>query len=324
MKYRSKANANIALIKYWGKRDEELFLPYTNSLSLSLEELYTITEVEFTNENQDIFYLDDKIQGFEETKKISKFIDRFREISNNNSRVLIRSFNHVPTAAGLASSASGYAALSLALNKLFNLNLSKKDLSIITRKGSGSATRSIFGGVVEWYRGEDDGTSYAEKFDDGNFDIAMIVLVINSNKKEISSRIAMKNTVETSPLYQAYVEDSKNDLEKIKIAIKNRDFKKIGEISESNAMKMHATILSSNPPMMYFEKGSIDAIKKVHELRKKGFDVYYTMDAGPNVKLIVRKTEIEQIMKELINDFDKSKIIISNIATEDPYVEEIE
>ena len=178
-KYRSKANANIALIKYWGKRDEELFLPYTSSLSLTLDALYTETEVSFVDSENDIFYLDDEIQGKKETEKISKFIDIFRKKSAIDRRVLVNSYNHVPTAAGLASSASGYAALAASLNKLFELNLDKKELSIITRKGSGSATRSLYGGIVEWHKGNSDETSYAEKVDDGDFDLAMIIIVVN-------------------------------------------------------------------------------------------------------------------------------------------------
>lgn len=323
-KYRSKANANIALIKYWGKRDEELFLPYTSSLSLTLDALYTETEVSFVDSENDIFYLDDEIQGKKETEKISKFIDIFRKKSAIDRRVLVNSYNHVPTAAGLASSASGYAALAASLNKLFELNLDKKELSIITRKGSGSATRSLYGGIVEWHKGNSDETSYAEKVDDGDFDLAMIIIVVNSNKKEVSSREAMKITVSTSPLYEAYVEDSALDLIEIKKAIENKDIKKIGEISEHNAMKMHSTILSSNPPMLYFEGDSLIAINKIKELREKGYDVYYTMDAGPNVKIVTRKTQAESIKKELLEIFDESKIIISDISKEDASVEEIE
>lgn len=323
-KYRSKANANIALIKYWGKKDEELFLPYTSSLSLTLDALYTETEVSFIDEENDVFYLDAQLQGEKETLKIKKFIDIFRKKSAIDRRVLVNSYNHVPTAAGLASSASGYAALALALNKLFNLNLDRKELSIITRKGSGSATRSIYGGIVEWHKGDSDENSYAEKVDDGDFDLAMIIIVVNSNKKEISSREAMKITVNTSPLYQAYVENSALDLVEIKKAIKDRDIKRIGEISEHNAMKMHSTILSSNPPMLYFEGDSLIAINKVKELREKGFDAYYTMDAGPNVKIVTKKSQAEEIKKELLDIFSEEKIIISDISSEDGTVEEIE
>ncbi len=318
-RYKAKAHANIALIKYWGKEDEELIIPNNNSLSMTLENLYTETIVNFSDSDKDLFYLDNNLQDEKETAKISKYIDIFRKLASSDKRVEIESFNHVPTAAGLASSASGFAALSAALNSLFELNYEKENLTKLARLGSGSASRSIYGGFVEWIKGEDHETSFAKKIDDGDFDIAMIILVLNEEKKDISSRKAMKQTVETSPLYQSFVESSKKDIIAIKKAIKDRDIDEIGKIAEHNAMKMHATMLGSNPPIIYFKEKSIQAINKVKELRKMGLSVYYTMDAGPNVKLIVRKTEVDKIIKEL-KEFDN--IIISNIGN-DVIVEEL-
>lgn len=318
-KYKAKAHANIALIKYWGKENEDLIIPNNNSLSMTLDNLYTETVVNFTDNNKDIFYLDEKLQDEIETAKISKYIDIFRNLASSDKRVEVHSFNHVPTAAGLASSASGFAALSCALNSLFELNYDKKELTKLARLGSGSASRSIYGGFVEWNKGYDHETSYAEKIDDGNFDIAMIILVLDDKKKEISSRQAMKLTVETSPLYPSFVESSKGDINNIKKAIKDRDFDAIGRISQHNAMKMHATMLGSNPPILYLKEKSIQAINKVKDLIKMGFSVYYTMDAGPNVKLIVKKSEIDRIVENLI-EFDN--IIISNVGN-DAIVEEI-
>ncbi|MFM1525552.1 MULTISPECIES: diphosphomevalonate decarboxylase [Helcococcus] len=316
MKFKSKAHANIALIKYWGKENEELIIPKNNSLSLTLDSLYTETEVAFIDGEKDVFYLDDELQDERHTLKISKFIDLFRKKSNNFSKVLVKSYNHVPTAAGLASSASGFSALAVALNELFELNLNKTELSKYARRGSGSASRSIFGGFVEWKKGYDDETSYAEKVDDANWDVAMIILVLNDSKKEISSREAMKKTIETSPLYKGFTDSSIEDIKNIKEAIKNRDFKKMGEIAEHNAMKMHATMLSSNPSIMYFKPDSIRAIEKIKQLRKDGFDVYYTMDAGPNVKILCRDSQIENIVHELKKDFDSNQIIISKVGND--------
>ena len=316
MKFKSKAHANIALIKYWGKEKEELIIPKNNSLSLTLDALYTETEVEFIDDEKDVFYLDDELQDEIHTFKISKFIDLFRKKSNNFNKVLVKSYNHVPTAAGLASSASGFSALAVALNELFQLKLDKIELSKYARRGSGSASRSIFGGFVEWEKGYDDETSYAKKIDDANWDVAMIILVLNDSKKEILSREAMKRTIETSPLYKGFTDSSIEDVKNIKEAIKNRDFKKIGEIAEHNAMKMHATMLSSNPPIMYFKPDSIRAIEKIKQLRKDGFDVYYTMDAGPNVKILCRESQIESIVDELKKDFDSNQIIISKVGND--------
>lgn len=328
-KFRAKAHSNIALIKYWGKENEELIIPKNSSLSLTLDALYTETEVSFLDDkdaidakSKDIFYLDDILQDEKQQKKISKYIDIFREISGINKNVLVKSYNHVPTAAGLASSASGFAALAMALNKLFELNYSKEEISKLARRGSGSASRSIFGGFVEWIKGNSHDSSYARKIDDADWDIAMIILVLKSEKKEISSREAMKQTIETSPLYNAHVESCEEDLQNIKKAIRQQDFNALGKIAEHNAMKMHATMISSNPPIIYFKEDSIKAIEKIKDMRLKGFEIYYTMDAGPNVKIICRKSESKQIVEELKKEFDDKKIIISNVGG-DAYVEEI-
>lgn len=320
-KYRAKAHANIALIKYWGKENEKLIIPNNNSLSMTLENLYTITEVNFIDEKSqsDVFYLDGKLQDEKETEKISKYIDHFRKLSGSDKKVEVHSYNHVPTAAGLASSASGYAALAGALNRLFDINYDKENLSKMARLGSGSASRSIYGGFVEWNKGFDHDSSFAIPVDNGDFDICMIILVLNDKKKSISSRKAMKQTVETSPLYSSFVESSKDDLLNIKEAIKNKDIDKIGEIAQHNAMKMHATMLGANPAVMYINEDSIKAINKVKELRDKGYSIYYTMDAGPNVKLIVKKSEVDDIINEL-DEFENK--IISNIGN-DIEVEEI-
>lgn len=324
-KFRAKAHSNIALIKYWGKENEEFIIPKNSSLSLTLDALYTETEVSFIEDENDgdIFYLDGELQDEGQHIKLSKYIDIFRELSGVKKSVLVNSYNHVPTAAGLASSASGFAALAMALNKLFNLNYSNEEITKLARRGSGSASRSIFGGFVEWVKGDKHENSYARKIDDAQWDIAMIILVLKNEKKEISSRVAMKQTIETSPLYNAHVESCEEDLENIKQAIKNRDFTTLGKIAEHNAMRMHATMLSSNPPIIYFKEDSIRAIEKVQSMRAKGHEIYYTMDAGPNVKILCRKSETQSIVEELKKEFDESKIIISDIGG-DATVKEIE
>lgn len=323
-KYKAKANANIALIKYWGKENEELIIPNTSSLSLSLDALYTETKVSFIDSKKDKFYLNGQEQGEDELKKISKYIDLFRNLAKSDKRVLVESYNHVPTAAGLASSASAYAALATALNALFETKLSQKDLSIMARRGSGSASRSIYGGIVEWEKGHDNESSFAKKIDNPGLDMAMIIVLVNKNKKSISSRQAMKTTMASSPLYESYIKHSKKDLEAIKEALKNKDFKKIGEITEHNAMQMHATIISSNPPIIYFEEDSIKAINKVRELRTKGIPAYFTMDAGPNVKILIQKADTDKVMEDLLKDYKESELIYSDIASEDASVEVLE
>lgn len=312
----ARAHTNIALIKYWGKRDTTLFLPYTSSLSLTLDAFYTDTAVEFSDHG-DEFILNGEKQDEKATQKVSRFIDLFRAESGIDKGVRVMSHNHVPTAAGLASSASAYAALAMALNTLFELNLSRTELSRFSRKGSGSSTRSLFGGFVEWDKGVDDKTSVAHPLlDQQDVPCGMIICLINKKEKEISSREGMALTVETSPFFPAFVEASAVDLKEMKEAIAERDVTKIGEIAERNALRMHATMLGATPPFTYFEPKSIETMQKIKQLRQKGYHCYITMDAGPNVKVIAPLNELEDLKKELLTLFSNDDLITATAGPE--------
>lgn len=274
----AKAHANIALIKYWGKVDNKLFLPATSSLSLTLDALSTMTTVEGITGNQDEFILDGQIQ---DAQTISRFVDLFRK---SNQAVRIVSHNNFPTAAGLASSASGYAALAMALNKFFNLNLDLKELSKLTRQGSGSASRSLYGGFAVWQKGDHD-TSFAYPLE-LDMDIEMVVVLINKSQKKKSSRSLMKETVEESRYFEPWVKQNELDLEDIIDAIKRQDIHDVGKIAQRNAMMMHGTLLANDNPFFYFEPLTIRAIQIAQDLQESGVAAYYTMDAGPNVKII--------------------------------------
>lgn len=314
---KAKCNTNIALVKYWGKRDENLYLPMTSSISMTLKEFYTITSVDFIDSHEDIFILDGIIQNEKETKKVSRFIDIFREKANIYKKVKVDSINHVATAAGLASSASAYGALAGGLNLLFDLNLNMVELSKLARRGSGSATRSLMSGFVKWDKGimPNGEDSKAIQLDNGYWDIAMAVVLIDEEKKKISSTEAMKRTIETSPFYEGWVNEQELDILQMERAIKNRDVDKIGKIAERNALKMHATMLGAKPPIIYFQEGTFKVMRIVETLREYGFSLYYTMDAGPNVKIICKKSELDLIEKELEKYFSKDKIITSEIGS---------
>lgn len=311
-KYR--AHTNIALIKYWGKRNQKLFLPVTDSLSLTLKEFYTETQVYFSKDlKEDQFVLDQKMQDSKATTKVSLFVDKFRQLAGTDQRVLVNSQNFVPTAAGLASSASAFAALASALNAALDLNLSLQELSILARQGSGSASRSLFGGFVHWHKGQgdDSASSYAEKIDEADWDIAMLVVILNKGVKMMSSRVAMQHTIETSPFYQLWPQEVAKDLQAIKQAIQAQDIKQLGEIAEHNAMKMHATMLAANPSFSYFEADSLLAMNLVRQLREKGFPAYFTMDAGPNVKIICPLSQAENMRQELLKHFTPQQLVIT-------------
>lgn len=311
-KGKARAHGNIALIKYWGKKDEKKVIPMNSSLSLTLDCFYTDTEVVFNSDmEKDYFFLNGKLQAKDVTSRISRFLNLFRNAADLNRPASVKSFNYVPTAAGLASSASGFAALAAAANVASGLNLDNRELSMFARQGSGSATRSIYGGFVEWQKGVSEKDSYAIPFDDANWDIGMVVVVVNRKEKAVSSREGMKRTVETSPFYKEWLESAKKDLEEIKIAIKNRDFEEMGMIAESNGLKMHATMFSANPPLLYWNPETLLAIQMVDELRTEGISCYFTMDAGPNVKILCRLSQAKLIKERLEEKFKSEQIIVT-------------
>ncbi|HEM6590083.1 TPA: diphosphomevalonate decarboxylase [Streptococcus suis] len=309
----ARAHTNIALIKYWGKRDKELFLPMNSSLSLTLDAFYTDTKVVFDPElTADEFYLNGILQKEKEMLKISRFLDLFCEYIGERAFARVESLNFVPTAAGLASSASAFAALALATATALDLDLSPATLSTLARRGSGSSTRSLFGGFVEWDMGTGSEDSMAHPIDDADWDIAMVVLAVNTGPKKIASREGMDHTIATSPFYAAWVDTAKQDLVDIKAAIASRDFEKLGQITEHNGMKMHATTLSANPPFTYWSADSLVAQEAVRQVRETtGLSAYMTMDAGPNVKVLCRASQMDELVAELGKVFPREKIITS-------------
>lgn len=306
-----RAHTNIALIKYWGKRNHQLHLPQTSSLSLTLDGFYTDTRVTLDPSlNKDTFELDGMSQSADH---IRAFLDIFRQESGNHTFAKVESYNQVPTAAGLASSASAFAALACASNDAFGTHFDNRTLSTIARQGSGSACRSLFGGFVLWHKGDNDNSlnSYSEMIDSAEFDIAMIAVVVNADHKKISSRVGMEYTVKTSPFYALWPEEVEKDLNEIIPAIENQDVDKIGEIAEHNAMKMHASMIASRPSFTYWEKDSLLAMELVRNLREEGLSCYYTMDAGPNVKIICPMSQTEEIINVFKKYFDEDKLIVS-------------
>ncbi len=311
----ARAHTNIALVKYWGKQNEKLFLPMNGSLSLTLDAFYTDTKVVFDETlTRDSFWLNEEKQEKKETDKITDFLDLFRQAGAVKSYAAVLSYNHVPTAAGLASSASAFAALAGAANQAIGLDLSGRVLSTYARRGSGSATRSIFGGFVEWQKGTKNSDSFAIPIDAGNWDIGMVIVAINKKKKKLSSREGMRRTAATSPFYSAWVKSAEEDLIAMRSAIKNHDFEKLGWLTESNSMKMHGMMFGALPPICYFEPDSIRVLQKAAELRNEGILCYTTMDAGPNVKILCQYSDTEKIREALLEEFDTEKIIISGVG----------
>ena len=315
-KGKARAYTNIALIKYWGKKNESLILPMNNSLSLTLDAFYTETEVSFSEAyTEDQFYLDNQLQVEKATKKISTFLDIVREKAGTKKKAKVISQNFVPTAAGLASSASGLAALAGACNEALKLGLDDQALSRLARRGSGSACRSIFGGFVEWEKGHDDQSSYAHPISSDGFEdhLAMVFLLLNEQKKDVSSRDGMRRTVETSSFYQGWLDSVEADLYQLKQAIKTKNFQLLVETMEQNGLKMHGTTLAARPPFTYWSPDSLKAMQAVRDLRNQGIPCYFTMDAGPNVKVLVQKDHLDKV-KTTFSDLFSSQQVISAFA----------
>ncbi|MEJ6400606.1 diphosphomevalonate decarboxylase [Nicoliella lavandulae] len=308
----AQAHTNIALVKYWGKANLELIIPQNSSLSLTLDHFYTQTGVQFDEYlSADQFWLDD--QSIPVSSKVKRCLDVVRELAGINQFAKVVSYNHVPNSAGLASSASAFAALATAASRAAGLHLDGKQLSRIARRGSGSSTRSIFGGFVEWHGGNSDATSYAEPIQDPvTMDIKMITVILNRSQKSISSSNGMQRSVTTSPYYPIWRDQAANDLINIKQAIYSNEFTNVGEIAETNAMRMHSLTLSADPSFTYFNADSLTVMNVVHHLRQNGIECYFTMDAGPNVKILCQSKNEQRIQDELANHFKPQDIVVCN------------
>lgn len=284
------AHANIALVKYWGKRDALLNLPAVGSISMTLKDLFTQTRVEFREKlTKDELILNGQPAEELATARVSRFLDIIRRKAGISRFATVESFNNFPTGAGLASSASGFAALALAGTAAANLDLSPRELSILARQGSGSAARSVFGGFVEMKKGEstDGSDAFAvQLYDENYWQLDMLILVTSEAPKAIGSTEGMTLTAKTSPYYSAWVQSSADDLEKMRQALAAKDFEQVGEISEFSCLKMHGLAISAQPGILYWNGVTVDLIHEVRRLRSQGTPAYVTIDAGPQVKVL--------------------------------------
>ncbi len=295
--------ANIAIIKYWGKENQAKMIPSTSSISLTLENMFTTTSISFLPDTatSDQFYINGVLQNDEEHTKISAIIDQFRQ--PGQAFVKMETQNNMPTAAGLSSSSSGLSALVKACDQLFNTQLDQKALAQKAKFASGSSSRSFFGPVAAWDK--DSGAIYKVETD---LKMAMIMLVLNAAKKPISSREGMKLCRDTSTTFDEWVEQSAIDYQHMLTYLKTNNFEKVGQSTEANALAMHATTKTANPPFSYLTKESYQAMEAVKELRQEGFACYFTMDAGPNVKVLCLEKDLAQLAERLGKNY---RIIVS-------------
>jgi diphosphomevalonate decarboxylase len=314
MKQTAIAPSNIAFIKYWGRKDDALRLPENGSISMNLSNLSTVTSVEFSSEFiKDYIEIND-VSDKNESLRVIKHLDLIRKSAGIKYKAKVISKNNFPSGTGLSSSASGFAALTLAASKAAGLNLSEKDLSILARQGSGSACRSIPDGFVEWLDGDRSNSSYSKSiYDPDYWDIRDIVVIVSTEKKDISTSEGQK-LVNSSVFYEIRRLTINKKIILAKKYLKEKDFLKLGELIEAEALELHAIMLTSNPSLIYWTPGTLNIMKLVKRWRDEGVSVYFTINTGQDIHLICQEKTVPDIMEKLKKVEGVKSIIVNKPA----------
>lgn len=325
------AHPNIALVKYWGKRDDALNLPASGSLSITLDGLHTRTSVQFDPAlGEDDIVLNGR-RDETESHKIGAFLDLLRARAGISTRARIVSGNDFPTGAGLASSASGFAALAVAADGALGLDLGARELSVLARRGSGSAARSIFGGFVEMAAGtrSDGEDAFATPLLDAEaWPLAVVIAITTRAAKSTSSRVGMELSRRTSPFYRDWIASGPGDLEAARGAVRMRDFDQLVEVGEASCLAMHAVMLSTRPGLVYWNGASVECMQRVRSLREReGVGVFFTIDAGPQVKAVCLPDATARVADALRGVPGVQAILVSGLGqgarvVEDPALED--
>jgi diphosphomevalonate decarboxylase len=294
------AHPNIALIKYWGDIDPILRIPANGSISMNLEGLTTHSTVSFdTSLAQDVCTLNNEPTIGKALERVSAFLDRVRRLAGTKAFARVDSQNNFPTSSGMASSASGFAALSLAASHAAGLELDEKSLTRLARTGSGSACRSIPSGFVEWQAGSTDSDSYAYSISPPNhWDVVDCIALVSREEKPVSSNEG-HSLAATSMLQVTRLTDAPRRLSLCRKAILNRDFDALADIVELDSNLMHAVMMTSRPPLLYWQPATVMIMHAVQAWRNEGLAVCYTIDAGPNVHVLCLGGQEEMVRQRL-------------------------
>lgn len=306
MKATATAPSNIAFIKYWGKKNEDLKIPENGSISMNLSNLLTTTTVEFSpGFKEDLVIINDQ----NDSKQSSRVIEQLNFI-RKKTKILLKakvvSKNNFPDGTGLSSSASGFAALTLAATKAAGLNLTEKELSILTRQGSGSACRSIPDGFVEWI-GEGARSIYPSNY----WKIVDVVAIISTEKKDVSSTDGQK-LAQTSPFFKTRLNNINEKINLFKRSLETKNLTEFGQIIENEALELHAIMLTSTPSLIYWQPETVMLMKLVKKWRDEGLEVYFTINTGQDVHLIVEEKNIKKLEEKLKKIQEVKKIIINH------------
>jgi len=316
------SHPNIAFIKYWGNRDQDLRIPVNGSFSMNLDGLSTRTQVTFREDlAEDSLTLNEKPLHGAGLQRVSQILDEVRDAAGISLRAEVISENTFPTGAGIASSAAAFAALALASSKAAGLNLDEPALSRLARHGSGSACRSIPGGFTEWQAGEGDQDSYAFSIaPPDHWELADCIAVISSGHKSTGSTQGHALAA-TSPLQAGRVADVPRRIDICRRAILERDFDAFASICELDSDMMHAVMMTSNPALFYWQPATLRVMQSVRDWRAKGLPVFYTIDAGPNVHVITLAEKKKQVKEQLAKIEGVDTVLTATVGGETRLVE---
>lgn len=297
------APSNIALTKYWGKRDHTLNLPLASSISVTLGELGSLTVCAPQPDLQtDAMLVDEQPLDDAGMQKVRRVLDIIRQMAGSDVHAGLNSLNTVPTARGLASSASAFAALAMAASHAYGLDLDAAALSRLARTGSGSASRSIHGGFVQWQRGEkaDGSDSEARQLHPAeHWPLKILVAQVRDGKKKVSSTSGMRMASSDSLTFRGWIEQCEKDVKECELALAQKDIEKLANVVEGNALAMHGTMMASRPPLLYWQPATVGIIHTIRNLRADGTACLFTIDAGSSVVVLVEPGDAGPVAEAL-------------------------
>ena len=277
-----RTSPNIALIKYWGKRNTIKNLPAVDSISITLDNLWTEMNVMFSSKlSNDELFINEKKQN--NISRVKNCIDSICGEQRDYASIMSRC--NFPISAGLASSSSSFSALVVAINSLMKKKWNTQILANQAGLASGSAARSILGGIVE-LNNEPEKIRITQLLSPNDWPLRVVIAITDKKEKAISSSKAMKLSADTSPFYSSWVEDQNDDIKEADSFISKKDFEGLASISEHNCMKMHSIMWTTRPSIVYWNSTTIDCMHAIRDLQRNGESVFFTIDAGPQIKAV--------------------------------------
>jgi diphosphomevalonate decarboxylase len=305
---------SLALIKYWGKRSRNRNTPATSSVAVGIDAFHSYTRASYDPDGET-----DQVRVNGNDTEIQRYAPFFHYFKKRNrikkGAFSAESWNDFPTSAGLASSSSGFAGLSLACTKALKGKTDPCLMSRLAGRGSASASRALWGGFTQLKAGRLEGSPL---IDENHWpDLRVIIVEIRKEKKKISSRRAMEQSRLSSPFYPLWVKNSRRLFRNAVTAIENRDLDTLGPLMQASYLGMFSQMFSSSPPVIYWEPESLRIIKLCHELQNSGISVWETMDAGPQVKLLTKEKDVPQVAAAILDQMGegfKNRLKISSIG----------